>query len=46
LDGLLTAALSVIIGFVLASAFPAMVVYAQELMPGRTGMAIRLRRRR
>ena len=26
-----------IIGFMLASAFPAIVVYAQELMPGRTG---------
>ncbi len=30
--------LMVLIGFLLASAFPAMVVYAQELMPGRTGM--------
>ncbi len=29
--------LSVIIGFMLASAFPAMVVYAQELIPGRVG---------
>ena len=29
--------LSMIIGFMLASAFPAMVVYAQELLPGRTG---------
>jgi FSR family fosmidomycin resistance protein-like MFS transporter len=35
---ILTAALSVIIGFVLASAFPAIVVYGQELMPGRVGM--------
>ncbi len=26
------------IGFILASAFPAIVVYAQELMPGKTGM--------
>ena len=26
------------IGVVLASAFPAIVVYAQELVPGRTGM--------
>jgi FSR family fosmidomycin resistance protein-like MFS transporter len=26
------------IGFILASAFPAIVVYAQELMPGRVGM--------
>jgi FSR family fosmidomycin resistance protein-like MFS transporter len=26
-----------IIGFMLASAFPAMVVYAQELVPGRVG---------
>jgi FSR family fosmidomycin resistance protein-like MFS transporter len=30
-------ALTVIIGFMLASAFPAMVVYAQELLPGRVG---------
>ena len=33
-----TAALSIVIGFVIASAFPAMVVYGQELMPGRVGM--------
>ena len=33
-----TGALSVIIGFVLASAFSAILVYAQELMPGRIGM--------
>ena len=33
-----TLGLSVIIGFVLASAFPAMVVYGQDLMPGRVGM--------
>jgi FSR family fosmidomycin resistance protein-like MFS transporter len=33
-----TVALSVVIGFVLSSAFPAIVVYAQELMPGRVGM--------
>ena len=33
-----TAVLTVIIGFVLASAFPAIVVFAQELMPGRVGM--------
>lgn len=32
-----SAALSLIIGFMLASAFPAMVVYAQELMPGKVG---------
>jgi FSR family fosmidomycin resistance protein-like MFS transporter len=32
-----TATLSVIIGIVLASAFPAIVVYAQELMPNKTG---------
>jgi FSR family fosmidomycin resistance protein-like MFS transporter len=32
-----TAILSVIIGIVLASAFPAIVVYAQELMPNKTG---------
>jgi len=36
--GLATSAvLSVIIGFMLASAFPAMVVYAQELVPGKVG---------
>lgn len=33
-----TAVLSVIIGVVISSAFPAIVVYAQELIPGRTGM--------
>jgi MFS transporter, FSR family, fosmidomycin resistance protein len=33
-----TGALSVVIGFVLASAFPAIVVYGQELIPGRVGM--------
>jgi FSR family fosmidomycin resistance protein-like MFS transporter len=33
-----TTALSMIIGVVLASAFPAIVVYAQELMPGKVGM--------
>ncbi|MEJ5175890.1 MFS transporter [Erwinia sp. MYb416] len=33
-----TGALSVVIGFVLASAFYAIMVYAQELMPGRIGM--------
>ncbi len=33
-----TGPLTVIIGFILASAFPAIVVYAQELMPGRVGM--------
>ncbi|MDX9767677.1 MAG: MFS transporter [Ectothiorhodospiraceae bacterium] len=32
-----SAVLTVIIGFLLASAFPAMVVYAQELIPGRVG---------
>ncbi len=32
-----TAILSAVIGFMLASAFPAMVVYAQELIPGRVG---------
>jgi MFS transporter, FSR family, fosmidomycin resistance protein len=30
--------LSVVIGLILASAFPAIVVYAQELVPGRVGM--------
>lgn len=33
-----TEILSVIIGFVLASAFSSIIVYAQELAPGRTGM--------
>ena len=33
-----TVALSVLIGLVLASAFSAILVYAQELMPGRVGM--------
>lgn len=33
-----TAILSVIIGLMLASAFPAILVYAQELLPGKVGM--------
>ncbi len=33
-----TGVLSVIVGFGLASAFPAIVVYGQELVPGRIGM--------
>jgi FSR family fosmidomycin resistance protein-like MFS transporter len=33
-----TGALSVAIGLILASAFPAIVVYGQELIPGRVGM--------
>jgi FSR family fosmidomycin resistance protein-like MFS transporter len=32
-----SAVLTVVIGFMLASAFPAMVVYAQELIPGKVG---------
>jgi MFS transporter, FSR family, fosmidomycin resistance protein len=32
-----TVVLTTPIGFILASAFPAIVVYAQELMPGKTG---------
>jgi len=32
-----SAVLSMVIGFMLASAFPAMVVYGQELIPGRVG---------
>ncbi len=32
-----TAVLTVPIGFILASAFPAIIVYAQELVPGKTG---------
>jgi len=37
-DLLWTAVLSVIIGVILASAFPAILVYAQGLLPGRVGM--------
>lgn len=33
-----TRVLSVVIGFVLASAFPAIVVYGQDLIPGRVGL--------
>ncbi len=33
----MSAVLSAIIGFMLASAFPSMVVYAQELIPGKVG---------
>jgi FSR family fosmidomycin resistance protein-like MFS transporter len=33
-----TRALSIVIGIILASAFSAIVVYAQELVPGRVGM--------
>ena len=33
-----TGVLTVIIGLILASAFSAILVYAQELMPGRVGM--------
>ena len=33
-----TVALSVVIGFILASAFSAILVYAQELMPGKIGL--------
>lgn len=32
-----TGILAVVIGLILASAFPAIVVFAQELVPGRTG---------
>jgi len=32
-----TAALSVVIGFIMASAFPAILVYATELLPGKVG---------
>ncbi|WP_420230888.1 MFS transporter [Pseudomonas sp. ABY48] len=37
-DLLWTSILSVLIGFILASAFSAIVVYAQELVPGNVGM--------
>ena len=33
-----TIVLSVVIGLIMSSAFSAIVVYAQELMPGRVGM--------
>jgi FSR family fosmidomycin resistance protein-like MFS transporter len=33
-----TDVLAVLIGVIMASAFPAIVVYAQELLPGRVGM--------
>lgn len=33
-----TAVLSVVIGLIIASAFPAIVVYAQALLPGRVGL--------
>ena len=33
-----TTVLTVLIGLILASAFPAIIVYAQELVPGRTGV--------
>ena len=33
-----TGALTVVIGFILASAFSAILVYAQDLLPGRVGM--------
>ncbi|GGC79688.1 MFS transporter [Chelatococcus reniformis] len=33
-----TPVLTVIIGLILSSAFPAIIVYAQELMPGKVGM--------
>jgi FSR family fosmidomycin resistance protein-like MFS transporter len=38
MDLMWTSILSVIIGFTLASAFPAIVVFAQELMPNKVGM--------
>jgi len=34
----MTIVLSAIIGFVIASSFPAIIVYAQEIVPGRVGM--------
>ena len=37
-DRFWTSVLSVIIGFIMASAFSAIVVYAQELVPGNVGM--------
>jgi MFS transporter, FSR family, fosmidomycin resistance protein len=37
-DEFWSVALTIPIGLVLSSAFPSMVVYAQELLPGRVGM--------
>ncbi len=37
-DLMWTGIFSVLIGFILASAFPAIIVFAQELMPGRVGL--------
>ncbi|HSY24581.1 MAG TPA: MFS transporter, partial [Polyangiaceae bacterium] len=37
-DAFWTGVLSVVIGFILSSAFAAIVVYGQELIPGRVGM--------
>src|SRR5262249_33493435 len=37
-----TVVLTVVIGLVIASAFSAIVVYAQELVPGRVGMIARV----
>jgi MFS transporter, FSR family, fosmidomycin resistance protein len=37
-DLLWTGVLTVLIGIIMASAFPAILVFAQELMPGRVGM--------
>lgn len=38
MDYAATVGLAMVIAFVMASAFPAIVVYAQELVPGRVGM--------
>lgn len=38
LDLFWTAAMSIMVGLILSSAFSAMVVYAQELVPGKVGM--------
>jgi FSR family fosmidomycin resistance protein-like MFS transporter len=38
MDLMWTSILSVIIGFTLASAFPAIIVFAQEVMPNKVGM--------
>jgi FSR family fosmidomycin resistance protein-like MFS transporter len=37
-DLMWTTVLTVVIGLILASAFPAIIVFAQELLPGRVGM--------
>src|SRR3546814_2113232 len=41
-----TLALSIVIGLIMSSAFSAILVYAQDLMPGKVGMVAGLDRKR